>query len=77
MAEVDVFVWYDSDGIITAIGTPHPDRVASVHPIAAKDRDVLRVRRCERSRPAARDLSRRCCRPGADAALDRFEDKVK
>jgi len=44
MAEVDVFVWYDSDGNITAIGTPHPDRVASVHPIAAKDRDVLRVR---------------------------------
>jgi hypothetical protein len=36
MAEVDVFVWYDSDGNITAIGTPHPDRVASVHPIAAK-----------------------------------------
>jgi hypothetical protein len=31
-----VFVWYDSDGNITAIGTPHPDRVASVHPIAAK-----------------------------------------
>lgn len=36
MAEVDVFVWYDSDGNITAIGTPHPDRLASVHPIAAK-----------------------------------------
>jgi hypothetical protein len=36
MAEVDVFVWYDSDGNITAIGTPHPDRVASVHPIASK-----------------------------------------
>lgn len=36
MAEVDVFVWYDGDGNITAIGTPHRDRVASVHPIAAK-----------------------------------------
>jgi hypothetical protein len=44
MTEVEVFVWHDSDGNITATGTPHPDMVERILPIAGKDRSVLPIK---------------------------------
>jgi hypothetical protein len=44
MAEIDVFVWHDNDGNITAVGAPHPDMVGRVRPVAAADRGVLQTK---------------------------------
>jgi hypothetical protein len=44
MPEIDVFVWHDSDGNITATGTPHPDMVGRILPVAGKDRSVLPIK---------------------------------
>jgi hypothetical protein len=44
MAEVEVFVWHDGNGNITATGTPHPDMAGRLRPIAGSDRSVLRTK---------------------------------
>jgi hypothetical protein len=44
MVDVDVFVWHDSDGNITAVGRPHPSFADRVRPVAPADRSVLHLR---------------------------------
>jgi hypothetical protein len=44
MSEIDVFVWHDSDGKITAVGVPHPDMVGKVQSIARSGHGAVCVR---------------------------------
>jgi hypothetical protein len=44
MAEIDVFVWHDNDGNITAVGVPHPDVVGRVQSIAPAGHGALHLR---------------------------------
>lgn len=44
MVDIDVFVWHDADGSITAVGTPHPSIIDRVKPIAITDRWVLHLK---------------------------------
>jgi hypothetical protein len=44
MFDVDVFVWHDSNGNITAVGRPHPSFASRVRPVAAADRSVLHLK---------------------------------
>ena len=44
MAEIDVFVWHDKDGNITAVGVPHPDVVGRVQPVAPEGHGSLHLK---------------------------------
>jgi hypothetical protein len=44
VTEIEVFVWHDRQGNITAVGTPHPSIAGRVKPLAAAERDVLLVK---------------------------------
>lgn len=43
MTNIDVFVWHDTDGNITAVGTPHPSVIGKVTPLAATERSVIHL----------------------------------
>jgi len=43
MHDIDVFIWYDADGQITAVGSPHPSAVSRVKPFPSAEREVLHV----------------------------------
>lgn len=43
MQDIDVFIWYDADGKIMAVGTPSPAAVGRVEPRPAAERDVLHL----------------------------------
>lgn len=75
MAEIDAFVWHDSDGNITAVGTPHPEMIGRVRPIAAAERGVLQLKvdesRLDRLHETYRiDVERRALTPRRPAASE-------
>jgi hypothetical protein len=47
MADIDVFVWHDSAGNITAVGTPHPDSIGRVRAVAPAEHAVLPMKVAE------------------------------
>jgi hypothetical protein len=44
MADVDVFVWYDSNGNITAVGHVIAGQAEKVEPLAGENQKVLKLR---------------------------------
>ena len=44
MTDVDVFVWYDADGTITAVGHVVPGQADKVEPLAGENQRVLKLR---------------------------------
>jgi hypothetical protein len=58
MQDMDVFIWYDSDGKITAVGTPHPAAGDRVKPVPSAERDVLHLTMEENDRINLKHLHR-------------------
>ena len=56
MQDIDVFVWYDADGNITAVGTPNPAAGSRVEPRSSADRDVLQLTMGENDRGNLKQL---------------------
>ena len=44
MADVDVFVWYDLNGTITAVGHVVAGQTEKVEPLAGENQKVLKLR---------------------------------
>jgi len=61
MENIDVSIWYDRGGKITAVGTPHPASVGRVQPRPSADRDVLHLTMEDKDRGNLKQLHRTHC----------------
>jgi hypothetical protein len=69
MQNIDVFIWYDRAGKITAVGTPHSAAVGRVEARPSAERDVLHVTMEDMNGANLKSLHRTHCVDVARRAL--------